>query len=232
MKVKNLELSTTEQFIILDLMGKNLIKNKKVKVGNSKIYSIASIFIDLCFKDKIAFNENQQVIITNSELTGIEYNDIVLKTIASKKTMSIKEWIEYFYSHPKLRDSIYNAITQSIIKKDVLEVISSPSLLNSSKKSYIDSKNIGDFIVQKLRAELLEDGNIDDNTLSLVILLDENKMLMSYFSEYEYKDIKDRIEKMYEDKATNKFKIIKKAITNIEAFSALTLITDIIAGLL
>lgn len=232
MKVKNLELSTTEQFIILDLMGKNLIKNKKVKVGNSKIYSIASIFIDLCFKDKIAFNENQQVIITNSELTGIEYNDIVLKTITSKKTMSIKEWIEYFYSHPKLRDSIYNAITQSIIKKDALEVISSPSLLNSSKKSYIDSKNIGDFIVQKLRAELLEDGNIDDNTLSLVILLDENKMLMSYFSEYEYKDIKDRIEKMYEDKATNKFKIIKKAITNIEAFSALTLITDIIAGLL
>lgn len=232
MKVKNLELSTTEQFIILDLMGKNLIKNKKVKVGNSKIYSIASIFIDLCFKDKIAFNENQQVIITNSELTGIEYNDIVLKTITSKKTMSIKEWIEYFYSHPKLRDSIYNAITQSIIKKDALEVISSPSLLNSSKKSYIDSKNIGDFIVQKLRAELLEDGNIDDNTLSLVILLDENKMLMSYFSEYEYKDIKDKIEKMYEDKATNKFKIIKKAITNIEAFSALTLITDIIAGLL
>lgn len=232
MKIKNIELSTTEQFIILDLIGKNLIKNKKVKVGNSKIYSIASIFIDLCFKDKIAFTENQQVIITNSELTGIEYNDIVLKTITSKKTMSIKEWIEYFYSHHKLRDSIYNAITQSIIKKDALKVISSPSLLNSSKKSYIDSKNIGDFIVQKIRSELLEDGNIDDNTLSLVILLDENKMLMSYFSEYEYKDIKDKIEKIYEDKATNKFKIIKKAITNIESFSALTLITDIIAGLL
>lgn len=232
MKIKNIELSTTEQFIILDLIGKNLIKNNKVKVGNSKIYSIASIFIDLYFKDKIAFNEDQQVIINNSKLTGIEYNDIVLKTITSKKTMSIKEWMEYFYSHSKLRDSIYNAIVQSIIKKDALEVISSPSLLNSSKKNYIDSKNIGDFLVQKIRAELLEDGNIDDNTLSLIILLDENKMLMSYFSEYEYKDIKAKIEKIYEDKATDKFKIIKKAITNIEAFSALTLITDIIAGLL
>ena len=55
---------------------------------------------------------------------------------------------------------------------------------------------------------------------------------MSYFSEYEYKDIKDKIEKIYESKSTDKFKIIKKAITNVETFSALTLITDIIAGLL
>lgn len=232
MKIKNLELSTTEEFIILDLIGKNLIKNKKVKIGNSKIYSIASIFIDLFLKEKISFDENQQVIIKNSELTGVEYNDIILQTITSKKTMSIKEWIEYFYSHSKLRDTIYNTIIQSIIKKDALQVVNSPYLLNSSKKKYIDSKNIGDFLVQKIRAELLEDGNIDDNTLCLIILLDENKMLMSYFSEYEYKDIKEKIEKIYERKSTDKFKIIKKAITNVETFSALTLITDIIAGLL
>lgn len=232
MKIKDLDLSVVEQFIILELTGSKFIKNKKVKIGDTKIYLIASIFIDLSLNNKLSFGENQEVIIKDSQLTGIEYNDVVLELIKSKEVMNLKKWIEYFYSHPKLLKNIYNSIIESFIKKGALEVEKTDSFLSTSKKTYIDSKDIGDFLIQKLRAELLEYGNIDTDTMYLATLLDTNKMLMSYFSEYEYQTIKDKMETIYQNEESNKFKVIKKSITTTEVISIVTIVIDMILGLL
>nr|WP_279380772.1 GPP34 family phosphoprotein [Mobilitalea sibirica] len=187
---------------------------------------MVSIIIELVLMDHIKIDENSQLIMKNPKLTGIQYYDDVLDKIKSKKTRSIRSWMEYFYTHTKLRNNIFNAVVDSIIKKQAIEVIGS-----SSKKDYSDYMNIGDMMIQKIRAELLEEGNIDENTMYLVLLMDSNKMLTSYFSDYEYKSLVEKMEMVYESKATDTFKIIKKAMKDIEALSAITVIGDLISSI-
>ncbi|MBK1813738.1 GPP34 family phosphoprotein [Clostridium sp. YIM B02505] len=231
MKVKHLELSIAEEFAVLSLLGKDLAKSKKVKIGNSKIYSIAAIFIELFLEDKVILNENKQVVIKDSNPTGIEYKDTMLQILSSKKVIDFKSWMQYFYSHSKIRNSIYDSIIKSIEEKKDIQSLSDTSAMGKAKKQYVDIYNTGDLIIQRIRAELLEEGAIDEKTMYLSLILDSNKLLMSYFSEYEYKAIKNKMNQLYENKATEKFKIIKKSISDIEVFSFVTLVVDILTGL-
>lgn len=232
MNLTDSSLTITEEFVILTLTGKEMFKHKKLKVGNTKIYSMASIFIELFLEDKIAFNEKEQVIVTDSNLTGVQYIDEVLKTIhESKKLKRLDGWMEYLYVHSKFCSKIYNSVGKEIIDKRILEGEKGEALEDFSKVTFKDSKNIGEHIIQKLRAELLEEGAIDENTMYLALLLDSNKMLGAYFSEYEYKSIKERMEEVFESNETRIFKLIKKEITKIENYSALNLVSDIISGL-
>ena len=179
--------------------------------------------------NKIAFNEKDQIIVTDARLTGIQYVDEVLKTIhESKNLKKLDEWIEHFYIHSKFCSKVYNSIVKEIIDNGILEKENGEKLVDFSKGTF---KDIGEHIIQKLRAELLEERSIDENTMYLSLLLDSNKMLMAYFSEYEYKIIKERIEEVAKSNETRIFKLIKKEITKIENYSALNLVSDIIAGL-
>lgn len=232
MNLTDKNLSIIEEFVILMLTGKEMFKYKKLKLGNTNIYSIASIFIELFLEDKIAFNEDEQVIVTDSTLTGVQYIDEVLKTIhESKKLKKLNGWIEQFYIHSKFCSKVYNSIVKEIIDNEILEKENGEELVDLSKGTFKDSKDIGEHIIQKLRAELLEEGAIDENTIYLALLLDSNKMLRAYFSEYEYKIIKERIEEVAKSNKTRIFTLIKKEITKIETYSALNLVSDIIAGL-
>lgn len=232
MNLTDKNLSIIGEFVILMLTGKEMFKYKKLKLGNTNIYSIASIFIELFLEDKIAFNEDDQVIVTDSTLTGVQCIDEVLKTIhESKKLKKLNGWIEQFYIHFKFCSKVYNSIVKDIIDNEILEKENGEELVDLSKGTFKDSKDIGEHIIQKLRAELLEEGAIDENTIYLALLLDSNKMLRAYFSEYEYKIIKERIEEVAKSNKTRIFKLIKKEITKIETYSALNLVSDIIAGL-
>ncbi|MDZ5253635.1 GPP34 family phosphoprotein [Clostridium sp. LIBA-8841] len=188
--------------------------------------------MELFLDNKIAFNEKDQIIVTDARLTGIQYVDEVLKTIhESKNLKKLDGWIEHFYIHSKFCSKVYNSIVKEIIDNGILEKENGEKLVDFSKGTFKDSKDIGEHIIQKLRAELLEERSIDENTMYLSLLLDSNKMLMAYFSEYEYKIIKERIEEVAKSNETRIFKLIKKEITKIENYSALNLVSDIIAGL-
>ncbi|MGG5461279.1 GPP34 family phosphoprotein [Clostridium sp. B9] len=228
MRIKNIELSLSEQFVILDILSKKISKNKKVKLLNGKIYSIASIFIELFSDCKISFDEKQNVIFLETELTGVEFKDIILQTIISKKPMTLKEWIEYFYAHNKLSTHIYNSIIENLINKRVLELTSTNAFLASSKKIYVDSKKICNSIIEKIKSEILEDCNMDETTLHLTFLLSSNKILDLYFSEYEYNSINNRISKIYENNCYEELNIIKKSISDTNMFPMVTLVRNIV----
>lgn len=209
MNINGAELTITETFAVLILNDKKY--NGRIKPGKRRIYLIMSIYIHLFLTDKISLNDKQRVIITDNKLTGVKYIDIVLQTICSGKARKIKEWIEYFNAHAKLCKNIYNIIADTIAEKNI--------------------KNISDVIVQKIKADLLEGGNIDENNTCLIALLDGCKMLNTYFTEYECKSIREHLENIHLGTAHDKVKIINKSIKEIELFSIASLIADLIAGL-
>lgn len=222
------DLTLTEQFTILMTTGNNFKKTN----NNYKKYLIASIIIDLDIYNMIYLNENKQIIITKYELSGIKFLDLILELINSKNFISINNVVEYFYSHPQFSKNVYNSILNRIVKKEVQYIKENNNLKNYPINNSNSFENIKDLIVNKMKLELLENNNLDKNTIYLIILLNESNIIKHYFSKYEYKQIENKIKKIYQKEEINNFKMIKKSIKRIERFSILNIIGDIISGLI
>ena len=63
-------------------------------------------------------------------------------------------------------------------------------------KDYIPNANAVHYVVDMIRAEFLEDVEVTEDIASLIILLDKSKLLKTYFSEYEQKEIKKKLKEI------------------------------------
>ena len=68
----------------------------------------------------------------------------------------------------------------------------------NGKTLYIPNEADVDHIVQNIRAELLEDGEISEDIVVLTALLNKSKDLQRYFSAYEKKGLKNRLKEIKE----------------------------------
>ena len=75
-----------------------------------------------------------------------------------------------------------------------------------------------DRIVQRLRADCLEPGSLDDETIILTTVLEELKLLNHYFYQYERKAVKERLQALREDP---RYSPINELLTEIETFYTL-----------
>ena len=48
-------------------------------------------------------------------------------------------------------------------------------------------------VIDKVRAELLEDGEVTEDAAAIAVLLDKAKMLQFYFSKFEQQELKERL---------------------------------------
>lgn len=112
---------------------------------------------------------------------------------------------------------VYKLVVEGLVEKDVLEVENTEILFVVPKKKYVDVANTRNYIVEKIRAELLEEGNLEEHTIVLVLFLNAKKMLNDYFSEFERKALKQKIEQLRKEEMFETIKSIDKAIKNIDA---------------
>ena len=69
----------------------------------------------------------------------------------------------------------------------------------NGKTLYIPNEADVDHIVQNIRAELLEDGEISEDIVVLTALLNKSKDLQRYFSAYEKQALKKRLDEIKEN---------------------------------
>ena len=74
-------------------------------------------------------------------------------------------------------------------------------------------KERADAVVQKIRAEFLEDGELTDETTVLSMLLKHSGELKRYFSKYEEKELKERLKQLKENEMAS---IVHTALEEIE----------------
>ena len=95
--------------------------------------------------------------------------------------------------------------------------------LFGGKKRYLPSASMVDAIVQNIRAEILEDGELSEDIVALSALLHKSGELKKYFSAYEKKDFRKR---MQEIKESPQNEMIQKVMEYIDAL----LVTIIVAS--
>ena len=65
--------------------------------------------------------------------------------------------------------------------------------LLGSKQAFVPTREAINGVVDLVRAELLEEGEITEDVAALVILLDKGKSLKPYFSAFEQKEMKEKL---------------------------------------
>ena len=68
-----------------------------------------------------------------------------------------------------------------------------PGGLLGNKKNFVPAKTAVESVIDMVRAELLEDGEVTEDIAALVVLLEKGKCVKTYFSAYEQKTIKEKL---------------------------------------
>ena len=68
--------------------------------------------------------------------------------------------------------------------------------LLSGRRAYVPRREAINGVIDQIRAELLEAGEVTEDVAALVVLLDRSKSLKQYFSDFERKEMKARLKQI------------------------------------
>lgn len=192
-------LSLTQQYLLCVLK-----KNGKVSsLGMEKILCLsASGVLELLMDEVIAF-DGKKITVYCSLPEEKRYLYPVYEVIKKKQPVKFEEIVEYFSFSLTSQHSneLVEAIGESLaligcVQKEKGGVF-------GGKNLYIPNETDVDCIVQSIRAELLEDGELSEDVVALTALLNKSGDIQKYFSAYEKKDLKKRLKEI-KDNPQNK----------------------------
>jgi hypothetical protein len=177
-----------------------LTEGRKLKsscIGRKRVlemYAMGGLFMDLLIADIIGFDEDKKIVIQNQN-PHLEHEAAkrLFALIQSQKPYSFRRWMGKFNIPSKERVYICSAFEH-----------------NSDKIALLQKHTI-----EKLRAELLEEGPVSEETIALTLLLTASKTITDYFSKFEINQLKERIREFKKQHPT-RWKNIQSINSEIE----------------
>lgn len=206
------DLSITQEYMICTVNGKGVLPGYNQKAAACLI--VAGL-LEMQLADCISLND-KKVYVCAELPENMAYLKPLYHVINQGKPMKTEKVVETYtiaFTNKKLYE-LENALMESLKEADVVEPVKAGLLGN--KDSYAPKKNIVTGIIEKIRAELLEDGEVSEDVMALTALMDKAGNLKDYFSKYEQKELKNRIEAIKKSQAGT---LAKEMAQHIEALA-------------
>lgn len=202
------DLSITQEYLICAVNSKGKISG----FGSEKLIClIASGLLELQLEDCIKIDK-KRVTVTNNLPDEKLYLKPLYDFVNQQKPVKLEKILEaYNYSFKDRGYELVNTIGASL--KDIGLVEVTRTGIFGNKNAYIPNANAVHYVVDMIRAEFLEDVEVTEDIASLIILLDKSKLLKTYFSEYEQKEIKKKLKEITN---SDTGKSIKDMVNNVE----------------
>ena len=208
------DLAITQEYLVCALNSKGKISGVNVE---KSVCLIASGLLELQLEDCIKI-ENKKVAVVSSLPNEKLYLKPLYDFVNKSKPIKLEKILEeYLYSvTDKNLQELINSIGKSLENLGAVEATSTGILKN--KTAYIPNKEVVNYVVDMVRSELLEDVELTEDIAVLTTLLEKSKLLKTYFSEYEQKEIKDKLKEI---KKSDTSKMVKEMIAYIENMIAI-----------
>src|SRR5699024_10467044 len=188
-------LSTTQQYFLCILKKNGKISSMEMEKTTCLA---ASAVVELLMEDILAFDGKKlsiQVALPEEKSYLRQMYDVVVK----KQPVKFENAIEYFSFN--FTDKYINRLIE-----DIGESLAELGCVRKEKGGFMNGKTLYipnetdvDHIVQNIRAELLEDGEISEDIVVLTALLNKSQDLQRYFSSYEKQALKKRLAEIKEN---------------------------------
>lgn len=215
------DLSITQEYLLCAL-------NKKGKIpafGNEiQTCFVAGALLELLNNEFVKIQDKKVVI--NKEMNeAFDYLRPLYSFIEGSKPKSIKNLASdyvFTFSSKKLNDLI-QSVGDSLVAADCADGKKERGIFGGEKVRYFPKAERIENVVQKVRAELLEDGDLSDETVCLTSLLNKSGLLKQYFSKYESKQLNDRINEI---KNSDSNRLVKEMLDYIDTLVLVTIIAS------
>lgn len=216
-------LSITQEFMLCSLSKKG-----KLPVIGKEVSAclLASGLIELLLNNCIQVDEKNTV----NVIGDLDEKQVYLKSLFNRLSESSPMKIEkiareYCLSLTEKRlNMLIIDIGKSLERLDC--VTSEKGFFFESKLRYVPNPDEVDKVIQKIRAELLENGPISDETVVLVSLLEKSKQIKQYFSSYEAKQLRSRLKEIREAPTNQLIKQLVDYVDRIVAIIAVIAATS------
>lgn len=211
-------LSITQQYLLCVL-------NKKGKLptfGIERMLCVsAGSVLELLMEGIVVYDE-KKLTVRSALPQDKAYLYSVYEVIEKKQPVKFESIVEYysFTFTNKHVNELIEAIGDVLVQKESAQ--EKKGGVFGKKKLYIPNQADVNHVVQCIRAELLEDGEVSEETVALTILLNKSGDLKRYFSEYEKTDLKRRLNEI---KTDPKNKLIEKVDVYLNALLCLLLVS-------
>lgn len=208
------DLAITQEYLVCALNSKGKISGVNVE---KSVCLIASGLLELQLEECIKI-ENKKVTVINSLPKEKLYLKPLYDFVNKSKPIKLEKILEeYLYSvTDKNLQELINSIGKSLENLGAVKTTATGILKN--KTAYIPNKEVVNYVVDMVRSELLEDVELTEDIAVLTTLLEKSKLLKTYFSEYEQKEIKDKLKEI---KKSDTSKMVKEMIAYIENMIAI-----------
>lgn len=212
------DLSVTQEYLVCSVDEKGKISGFSVE---KKVCFVAAGILELQMERCIAL-EGNFVSITGFLPDGMQYlkslyDFINHECVRHNKQIKLNKILEAY--HVSLTDKRYcdllDAVGASLVDRGLAQ--ESKAGILGNRKGYVPAPEVIRSVIEGLRAELLEEGKVTEETAALVILLEKAKCLKQYFSKFEQKEMKKKLREMMDSPDG---KLVKAMVDHIETLLA------------
>ena len=146
---------------------------------------------------------------------------LVYDYVESKQPVNFKSVVEHYsvtFTN-KNPNALFEAVGESLIAAGCAQ--KGTRGIAGNKTAYIPDADAVDNIIQNIRAEILEDGELTEDIAALTALLEKTGDIMKFFSAYEKKSVKKRLKEI---KANPENEKIAKVINYVEDLMAIIIV--------
>lgn len=203
------ELSITEKYSLFIIK-----ENKKIDISTFAPYYTMSILMEMVLDGTLSLDEKNKIMI-NSKKVKAGYKKYMLDIIVEKsnKPLTIKKLVSELYcgiNNKKMKPIKEELINSLLEKKSITKTTKKILFINKEVLSV--NEEIFENVVEEIRSEFLEEGNITDEIIVLSTLLNETRYIKKVFSTYEKSQMKDRIKEIKKTDISKKVQIAKQVI--------------------
>ncbi|OUP86708.1 hypothetical protein B5F07_01595 [Lachnoclostridium sp. An169] len=210
-------LSTTQQYFLCVLKKNGKISSLEME----KTTCLAASAIVELLMDNILTLDGKKLSVQAPLPEDKSYLRQVYYVVMKKQPVKFESVMEYFSFNftDKYMDGLIEDIGESLVNLGCVQKEKGGFM--NGKTLYIPNADDVDHIVQNIRAELLEEGEISEDIVVLTALLNKSGDLQRYFSSYEKQALKKRLEEIRENPQNE---LIRKATEYIDTLFLLFIV--------
>jgi hypothetical protein len=185
------DLSVAQEYLLCSLNEKGSLPTLRTEPS---VCFVAAVLYELLSNDFVHM-EGKNIFINKEIEPPFHYlrpmYDFIYHT-KHKTIISIVDGYTFSISNKNYR-ILFHSVGEMLVLADCAEEKIKTGLFSDGQKYFIPKRESQEHVIQKIRAELLEDSTINDETIALVTFLNKGGFLNQYFSKYESQKLKERI---------------------------------------
>ena len=197
---------------------------------------LVSMIIEMMLDGNLEVNNKSKVRLTDKIPTS-NYNIQLYNAIKEGKFTGIlkksdeipfKDIISlvcYSFSNKTMK-SIVEPLKEKMVEDELISLEEKKGLFGN-KEIIIINDNKFNNVVEEVRAEILENGNLTDDIILLSSLLNATKFLKNIFTKYEKERLESRLKEIKQTEISEKVKIAQDVIDEMSATMATIILTTL-----